>query len=443
MSLELDGKKILADAEASVASALVGAGEWILARSPKFHRPRGPSCMRGGCEGCLMRIDGAPNLQSCLVPATDGMRVERQNVALSPKLDVLRATDWFFPAGMNHHEIFAGVPGISQVMQAFARRISGLGELPTEARAAAVAAVPTATVDALVVGGGLSGLTVASALAEAGASVLLVDDRVALGGALGSMPPSTMLAEGDAVHDVDALLQASVARARAAGVKLATRTTAFGVLEGGDWLLDGPDGLVRADARARIVASGGHDGAALFGGNDKPGVVSARAAGRLLREGVLVGEAPLVVGEGPFATAFAAAAERHGAKPLRLADASKLRAARGLSVVKGAEIEDGASTRSVRCDAIVIEGPVAPAYELAREAGALLAPADEGFFVRVDANAAIVADPEVEGAAPAGVYAVGEVVASGFSVHRLLDDARAAAHSIAVALGLAAKERAR
>jgi len=33
--------------------ALVASGRLTLARSPKYHRPRGPSCMRGECDGCL------------------------------------------------------------------------------------------------------------------------------------------------------------------------------------------------------------------------------------------------------------------------------------------------------------------------------------------------------------------------------------------------------
>ena len=31
----------------------------------------------------------------------------------SKDTDLLRVADWFFPEGMNHHELFAGVPACS------------------------------------------------------------------------------------------------------------------------------------------------------------------------------------------------------------------------------------------------------------------------------------------------------------------------------------------
>ena len=36
-----------------LAFALLAADKLALSRSPKLHRPHGPYCLRGGCDGCL------------------------------------------------------------------------------------------------------------------------------------------------------------------------------------------------------------------------------------------------------------------------------------------------------------------------------------------------------------------------------------------------------
>src|SRR6185437_2199984 len=139
------------------------------------HRPRGPSCMRGACDGCLARVDETPNVMTCLVPAAEGTAVVTQN-RLGPRdRDLLRMTDWFFPDGMNHHELFAGVPGIQTIMQGFARRVAGLGKLPTKELAGRKA--QRRAVDVVIVGAGPSGMAVAVGLAEAGRKVEVIDDK--------------------------------------------------------------------------------------------------------------------------------------------------------------------------------------------------------------------------------------------------------------------------
>ena len=100
-----------------------------LARSPKFHRPRGPSCLRGGCDGCVLRVDGVPNVLTCLEPVRDGARVESQNSALTRRFDPLRGADFTFPNGFNHHDFLAGIPIAEDLLAAFARKVAGLGHL--------------------------------------------------------------------------------------------------------------------------------------------------------------------------------------------------------------------------------------------------------------------------------------------------------------------------
>ena len=87
VTLEFDGEEVVAERGEPVAVALVASGRWALARSAKFHRPRGPSCLRAACDGCLARVDGEPNVMTCRVPAAEGTRVETQNVVGSADTD--------------------------------------------------------------------------------------------------------------------------------------------------------------------------------------------------------------------------------------------------------------------------------------------------------------------------------------------------------------------
>lgn len=400
MTITLDGKALRAERGEPLCAAFVASGDMTIARSPKFHRPRGPSCLRAACDGCLARVDGAPNVMTCLVPADDGTEVVTQN-RLGPRdADVLRMTDWFFPDGMNHHELFAGVPGIQSVMQAFARKVAGLGKLPSDAEPARQA--KRRRLDVAVVGAGPSGMAVAARLANAGRSVEVFEDQLEAGGGISALGPSEAAAFAPILN--------AFRDAEAAGrVVLRTRTTAGG-LYGKDLLVVGPDGAEIVSAAALVLACGAHDGALAFEGNDVPGVMSARAAGWLLARGVLVGESVAVVvpaGGGPFGVSYARALEQacesaglaederpgvavlHG-EPLRVKGASRAKAV----VVQTAEGE-----RTVQADAVLIDAPRAPAYELCEQAGAELVHEPRGYVVCAEANGR-VAD---------GMFAAGEV----------------------------------
>ena len=46
VTLRIDGRSIVGDAGEPLAATLIANGIDTIARSPKFHRPRGASCMR-------------------------------------------------------------------------------------------------------------------------------------------------------------------------------------------------------------------------------------------------------------------------------------------------------------------------------------------------------------------------------------------------------------
>lgn len=328
---------------------------------------------------------------TCRLPAAEGMRIDTQNVAGTRKFDLLRVADWFFPEGLNHHELFAGVPGLQGTLQVFARRVTGLGRLPKERAGAHEArrGGGRRDVDALVVGAGPAGMAVSLELTKRGRNVEVIDDNLRWGG---SARVLAMVGEGTPWERLIDAFGEAVAAGR---VMARVRTTAAGIY-GDDILVAGEAGVEVLSARTLVLAPGANDGVLAFEGNDVPGVMSAHAAGRLASLGVAPGKRLLVSvaeGAGGFADAVARAfpaAIVLRSVPLRAVGSTRVRAAVLLAA-------DG--PRRVPCDALLIDAPRAPAYELCAQAGAALVHEERGFVVR--AGGGKIRD---------GVFAVGEVV---------------------------------
>lgn len=349
-----DGEPIVAQRGEPIAAALVAADRIVLGRGPKLHRPRGPYCFRGACDGCLARVDGEPNVMTCLRPALGGENVETQNVVGSRDVDLLRTADFLFPQGVDHHRLLAGVRGVSSLVQRVARRVAGLGRLPElepEIRRAQRLETPV-----LIVGGGAAGLSAARVL---GAKALLADEALELGGSTRALQP--------------ARAATLVARAERAGTRLLARTSVLGLFRETDSerpraVLIGPDTTYMVEPELVLLGTGRHDPVAVFENNDLPGVLSARAALMLLGHGVLPAERVLVLGQGRFADAFVRTC---GARVnVVQASPAELVAAVGRKRVRGALLRSDPEPRRARVSAIVIDGAGAPAHELALQAGA-------------------------------------------------------------------------
>jgi sarcosine oxidase subunit alpha len=328
---------------------------------------------------------------TCRLPASEGLCIETQNVVGSRETDLLRATDWFFPKGMNPHELFAGVPGMKRAMQALARRMAGLGNLPRPVVRARQRATPRRAIDTLVVGTGPAGMAAALELLRRGRHVEAIDDDIAWGGGTQSL-------QGADARPWVALRNAFAAAIVAKRVAVRLRTVAAGIY-GNDVLVASDQGVEVVVARTLVLAPGAHDGVLAFEGNDVPGVMSARAAGRALAHGVFLGKRVVVVvaeDGGPFGEAYARAL------PAAILVRGTPVAVRGSARVRGATIvvAADATDRALSCDALVVDAPRAPAYEVCAQAGAKLTHEPRGFVVLAERGGRI----------RDGVFATGEVV---------------------------------
>jgi sarcosine oxidase subunit alpha len=74
-----NGKELYGYEGEPIAAALHDNGIRVLRISPKLERKRGIFCAIGKCSSCLMKVNGIPNVKTCVEPLKEGMIVEYQN----------------------------------------------------------------------------------------------------------------------------------------------------------------------------------------------------------------------------------------------------------------------------------------------------------------------------------------------------------------------------
>ncbi len=366
---EFDGRRVPFQDGDTVGSALHRAGIHVVARSMKYHRPRGLFCCTGSCASCLVDVDGVPNLPACMQKPREGSVVRSQNRIGSAKRDALGVVDKVYRRGFDPHAAFTRPTLLNRAFLRAVRFMSGQGRVP---RADLAQPSPESQprryaleVDEVVVGAGRHGLMRAREAAGEGRKILVLEEMLQPGGSARWDPK-------------DAKTHALVAEAVGGswpGVEVWTGALAFGYYDGvlavrrsranRSGAEQGSEDLWEVRAGRVTVASGCHDAWPLFANNDLPGVWSLRGATRMLREhGVLPGG--LVVGHGgALPEDWIQDLEAAGGKVVAQGEVT---AARGGSRVQSALV-DGVE---VACDAIVCVLPGTPRMELLQQAGCAL-----------------------------------------------------------------------
>ena len=298
IEFEFDGHRVRAESGQSVAGALHAAGEHIVSRSFKYHRPRGLLCMSGRCPNCICTVDGTPNVRICTQAAKPGMVVKSQNAWPSVKFDLLRIFDKlhrFMPVGFYYKRMYKP-RWMWPVWEKFIRRIAGLGTINREHGAEGVYDKQNLFTDVAVIGGGLAGLNAALAAADAGVTVTLIDEQSELGGHLRHDPDlaesiisRNALASGSSASQPDAsafrLISLSDLIRRVSehpAITVISSAGVFGCYEGNYLGIQQGQRMIRLRAAQVIVATGCWERPLVFENNDLPGVMLASGAQRLL-----------------------------------------------------------------------------------------------------------------------------------------------------------------
>ena len=266
-----DGRPLAARAGLTLAAALTDAGIRGFREGPGGMK-RGLFCGIGVCQDCLVEVDGRPNRRACMTKAENGMAVRTQ------------------PARPELKE-------------------------PYRARRDPVADAP----EVLVVGGGAGGLSAAIAAADAGADVLLLDERMVAGG-------QYFKQRGDDAEALDPQQAEGAAlrrRAEASGARLLDGAEVWGAFAGPAVYATWQDGAVVIRPKTLIVATGAYERPRFVPGWDLPGVMTTGAAQTLWRSyGILPGRRVAILGNGPLNLQVANELRRGGAEIVGVAEAA-------------------------------------------------------------------------------------------------------------------------
>lgn len=318
-----DGKPLLAHPGDTLAAALLANGVGLVARSFKYHRPRG--IMAAGIEepNALVTVGtggrSEPNTRATDVFVYDGMIARSQNRWPNLSFDVgsvLGLAAKALPAGF-YYKTFFGSAKRWMFYEWFIRRAAGLGDAPSAADPDRYAQ-RAAFCDVLVVGAGPAGLAAALAAAEAGERVMLVEqDRI--------LAPSLIR---DPQELDPAWAEATAARITALGGRILLRTTAAGYWDdnlitlnqhltepGAPPPAEVSQRLWHVRAKRVVLATGALERPLAFAHNDRPGVMLSQAVRTYIRRfGVVPGRRVVIATNNDDAYLTAAALRAAGAE---------------------------------------------------------------------------------------------------------------------------------
>ena len=384
----------------TLASALLANGVGTIARSFKYHRPRGIYAAGVEDPNAMFAITSKyghdPAIRAGQVELANGLIVESVSGWPSPTFDAFapfaQALGRFMTAGF-YYKTFKW-PNWSWYEEGI-RSTTGFGK-PNQTPDSRTRIHRHDTCDVLIIGCGPAGLAAAAVLANSDLDVMLVDQESNPGGAL-RWEATEINGQAGQKWAED-----TVAAVQAGGGRYLPSTCVTGAYEGNFFTLletqlaeHGVSGerLWKLQARHVVFATGAVDRPLVLQNNDRPGVMLSAAVRRFIGEyGVAPGKRLAIAASDDSAYLTAFAAVQAGLESTLLIDARSAPPeglceqveAVGVTVLKGAQVADvrgrqrvhgvsiidsNGAIRHEDCDALALAGGVTPLVHLAAHRG--------------------------------------------------------------------------
>jgi glycine cleavage system aminomethyltransferase T/NADPH-dependent 2,4-dienoyl-CoA reductase/sulfur reductase-like enzyme len=290
IEFEFNGQQLTGYAGDTLASALLANNISLVARSLKYHRPRG--ILSAGLEEpsallCCTDAKGVfiPNLKATEVTLKPGLKAHSQNCWPSVSLDlgaVLQLGSAILTAGFYYKTFKWPEKWWFQVYERIIRRAAGQGKVSPIVDTK-IYDKRQLHCDTLVVGSGPKGIAASIDAAQSGVQVLLIEQDHQLGGSGLWQNPFDGLAP-----DLAQLAQTLDKLAQFPNIQLKTNTLAFGLYDHGLILAveqTTPEQKVtpvdsiywRIRANNIVMATGAIEQPVIFPNNDRPGIMLAAA----------------------------------------------------------------------------------------------------------------------------------------------------------------------
>lgn len=360
----------------TLASALLANNQHLVARSIKYHRPRG--ILSAGLEetSALVTVDNGtgrtPNLKVTEVVLSDGLSVTSQNNW--PRLDrdagaLLQLGSKMLRAGFYYKTFMWPRDAWYKTYAKIIRKAAGHGRVDP-ALDSALYDKRTCFCDVLVIGSGPAGLSAARTAAHAGATTIIIEHDQHLGGSLNY--------SDDRIEGIPAPEWAQdtiAAFNELSNVTVMSRTLAFGQYDHG--LVQAVETLP-ADRNAKailwkirakriILAAGAIERPHVFPGNDRPGIMLAASVRQYIRKyAVLPGKNAVVAVSDPDERAQTARALQDAGSSVQiLDDGDTLIGTRGTNRIRSVKIQTAAGKRrTLRCDLLCVSAGWMPTAHL-------------------------------------------------------------------------------
>ncbi|MDS9469541.1 sarcosine oxidase subunit alpha family protein [Paracoccus sp. MBLB3053] len=290
LNFTFDGRTYTGHAGDTLASALLANDVRLMARSFKYHRPRGVFSAGSEEPSALVTLNSAarrePNSRATVVELFDGLEAHSQNRVGSLGFDLMAVNDLmspFFAAGFYYKTFMWPRAFWEKLYEPAIRRAAGLGALSCEPDPDSYDA-GFLHCDLLVIGGGAAGLAAALTAARSGAQVILADEDFRLGGRLLAESAPLDRPASEWIAGLEAEFESLP------NLRILRRTTVWGAFDHGIYgavervsenLADPAkrvrQTLWRITAKRAILATGATERHIPFANNDRPGIMLSGA----------------------------------------------------------------------------------------------------------------------------------------------------------------------